>query len=131
MTTGKNRATVALAAVVITVSSTSPASDEEQSLDEVAQVFVRVLNSIEFEFDCLIKVISIRQIPASIRSAGHYYAEFRASGIECREATETLQSRGKAEDIVFFRRDRPYTPDIPRKEPILDLIHEIDPPIGN
>lgn len=129
MTISKPCATVLFVAVVITVSATSWASDEEQSVEEVAQVFIQILSSIESEFDCLLKVISIRRVPASTSSAEHYYAEFRASGIECGDASEMLRRRGQSEGIVFFRRNKPYKPDTAGKEPILDLIYQVDPPV--
>ena len=130
MITSNLRATVALAAFLSAVSFPSLSSGEEQSLEEVARVVVGLLESVESEFDCIIEIVSIEEIPA-YQSVGKFYATFRAAGSRCAEASDMLLVRGKAEGFIFFRRDESRSQDKRGQKPILDLIHEIDPPIEN
>ena len=131
MITSNLRATVALAAFLSAVSSPSLSSGEEQSLEEVARVVVGLLESVESEFDCIIEIVSIEEIPASNQSVGKFYATFRAAGSRCAEASDMLLVRGKAEGFIFRRRDESRSQDKLGQKPILDLIHQIDPPIEN
>lgn len=131
MITSRLRATVALASFLSAVSFPSSSWGDEQSLEEVAQSVVGLLKSVETEFDCIIEIASIKEIPASYQSAGKYFATFRCAGSRCAEANDMLISRGKAVGFVFFRRVESKSWNKRGKKPILDLIYEIDPPIEN
>lgn len=129
MITSSFRATVALASFLTAVSSPSSSWSDEQSLEEVAQAVVGLLKSVESEFNCIIKIVSIKEIPAAHQSAGKYFATFRGAGIRCAEASEILVSRGKAEGFVFFRLVESKSRNKRGQQPILDLIYEIDPAV--
>ncbi len=115
---------------VVAASATLPqlSSAEDRSLEQLADVVLELVNSIESEFECVIDVIDIDAISASMHTDAKYFATFAADGTGCKEASEELRQRGKAEGFVFFwnKYEHPVTPD--KRPPILDLIHEIDPP---
>lgn len=104
-------------------------ADDQVDLEAVAETFIRVLRSTESEFDCLFRIESVEHIPATSDSASKYYAEYRAVGMECKAASEALDARGKTEGIVFFWLDTYEPTDVAEPERILDLLHQIDPPI--
>lgn len=101
---------------------------EERTLEQIADAVVELVAAIESEFDCIIKIVDIDEIPASRQTNARYFATFDAAGTGCNEASEELLERGKAEEFIFFRKDYAYRPDKRTQSPILDLIYEIDPP---
>ncbi len=119
-------------AVALTALPTLPVAiqaNDKKDLEAVADTFIQILTSTESEFDCLFRIESVEHIPAKPQSASRYYAEYRAAGTECAEASATLDSRGKKEGIVFFWLDTKRLPADAGREPILDLLHQIDPPV--
>ena len=119
-------------AIAVTALPSLPAiihADDQIDLQAVAEVFIRILTSTESEFDCLFRIESVKHIPATAESASKYYAEYRAAGSECGEASATLDSRGKEEGIVFYWLDTYSVPTDAGRERILDLLHQIDPPV--
>ena len=119
-------------AITITALPSLPATihaDDQIDLEAVAEKFIRLLTSTESEFDCLFRIESVKHIPATSQSASKYYAEYRAAGSECEEASATLDSRGKDEGIVFYWLDTYKLPADAGRERILDLLHQIDPPV--
>jgi len=118
--------------IAITVLTSLPATiqaDDQMDLEAVAGIFIRILTSTESEFHCLFRIESVTYVPATSESASKYYAEYRAAGSECGQASVTLDSRGKKEGIVFYWLDTYYVPTDAGREPILDLLHQIDPPV--
>ena len=112
--------------------SFSPATihaDDQIDLEAVAEKFIRILRLTESEFNCLFRIESVEHIPATSDSASKYYAEYRAAGMECKAASEALKLRGNAEGIVFFWLDTYEPPNVAEPERILDLLHQINPPI--
>lgn len=116
--------------------SSAASSDEQAELDKVAETFMQVIRSVEADFDCLINVVALEE-PDDEQSDLRYFATFVAAGSECPEASDELGIRGVRHGIVFFRGEstRPRSTgrkNVLRNEPterILDLIHEINPPI--
>ena len=104
-------------------------AENQIDLQNVADVFIRILTNTESEFDCLFRIESVKHIPATSESASKYYAEYRAAGTECEKAGATLDIRGKKESIVFYWLDTYKPPSDARGERILDLLHRIDPPV--
>ena len=120
-------------AISVTALSSSPGAinaDDQKDLQAVADKFIRILTATESEFDCLFKIESVKHIPATSQSASKYYAEYRAAGSECEEASATLDSRGENEGIVFYWLDTYKVPSDDGRERILDLLHQIDPPVN-
>jgi hypothetical protein len=105
-------------------------ADEKADLQAVADKFIRILSAAESEFDCLFKIESVKRIPEIPESASKYYAEYRAAGSECGEASAVLDSQGEKEGIVFYWLDTYIEPSETGRERILDLLHQIDPPDG-
>jgi hypothetical protein len=134
--------------VLLLFSSAARPADEGDDLDEVAATFVQIIRSVEADFDCLIKVVALEE-PDDKQSDLRYFATYVAAGVECPEASDELGIRGVRHGIVFFRGEssplagvrgessplagESNPPKILRRhEPthrILDLIHEIDPPM--
>lgn len=104
-------------------------AEDQIDLQAVADKFIRILANTESEFDCLFRIESVKRIPATSESANKYYAEYRATGTECAQASATLDVRGKKESIVFYWLDTYKPPSDARGERILDLLHSIDPPV--
>jgi len=104
-------------------------SDNRLSSEEASQAVSELVDSVGPAFDCDISVISIRETPASSREISYYYVSFEATGVRCNEAHEVLSYRGKSKGLWFLRSKKPKRKDELPKEPNLDLIHEIDPPV--
>jgi hypothetical protein len=114
------------------------ASDDAVDLDAVAATFIQIIRSVEADYDCLIKVVALEE-PDDKQSDLRYFATFVAAGLECPEASDELGIRGVRHGIVFFRGESsrlrgesPRRKNLLRYEPterILDLIHEINPPM--
>jgi len=108
-------------------SSAVCSSEAPPDLDSLAATYLRLLTTVESDYDCLFQITSIDPL-AKNPSGARYFAEFIAAGVECHEASEALAELGRADGIVFFRAEGELKPKTARPR-ILDLIHEINPDI--
>ena len=122
-------------ALIMSFSIGNPKSglaDENSLTHEQAEAAVsKVVEAVSADYDCRIVVNSIKATPPSDRSAGHYFVSFTASGLRCEQAHTALIDRGKSRGLVFLKKTRSRDKAEPLEEPILDLIHEVDPPVEN
>jgi len=126
------RKACAFVTAIVAASTSLPTiihADDQLDLQALADIFIRIVTTTEAEFDCLFRIESVEQVPATSQSASKYYAEYRTAGTECEKASTTLETRGKKEGIVFYWLDTYRPPSDAGREDILDLLHQIDPPV--
>ncbi len=107
------------------------ADDDRLTHEEAETAVSEVVEAVSRDYDCRIVVTSIQATPPSDRGAGHYFVSFTASGLRCDQAHTALTDRGKSKGLVFLKKARSRDKAEPIEEPILDLIHQIDPPVEN
>ena len=122
---------VLAAALAIGIPLTGLADDDRLTHEEAEAAVSEVVEAVSRDYECRIVVGSIKATAPSDRAAGHYFVSFTASGLRCDQAHTALNDRGKSRGLVFLKKTRSSDEDEPFDEPILDLIHEIDPPVEN
>ena len=118
-----------LAPFLVTVPLVGNSADDKLSPDEAERAVSELVDSVGPAFDCKIVVISIKESSSAFHEIGHYFVSFEASGARCDEAHEVLVYRGGFKGLLFLRSTKPAPGKYPCREPNLDLIHEIDPPM--
>lgn len=129
MSTRHNLGAISAFAFLTCTATFGQTSDNTMSHAEASQAASELVESIGLAFDCTISVKAIRESTFSSRESRFYYVSFEASGKRCDEAHEALSNRGKSKRPWFIRSQKPRRDDDLAKEPNLDLIHKIDPPV--
>ena len=104
-------------------------SDQILTHAEANQAVSELVDAIGPAFDCRIAVKAIRNADSTSQENRYYYVSFEATGERCDEAHKVLSYRGKSKGLWFLRSQKPEREDDLAKEPNLDLIHEVDPPV--
>ena len=127
-----NRYTLVLALIMvfaIGVPKPGVADDDRLTREEAEEAVAELVEAVSADYDCKITVSSIKATPPSEGATGYYFVSFTASGLRCDQAHTALTDRGKSKGLVFLKSTRSKDKAEPSEEPILDLIHQIDPPV--
>jgi len=119
--------TVPALAFLACVPAVSFSSDSYLSHGEASRAVSKLFESVGSAYECDISSISIEEVVSASGESRFYYVSFKAIGLQCNEAEEVLNYRGKSKGLWFNRRPKPKRIDKVPEEPNLDLIHEIDP----
>lgn len=117
------------AAFLIVMSPARLVAVDSLTGDEAREAASDLADAVGKDYDCDIVVTSIKAGPPSDQGLRHFFVSFKASGSRCDQAQTALNDRGKTRGLVFLKKAPPREKDDPLDEPILDLIHEIDPPV--
>ena len=105
------------------------ADDDRLTREEAETAVSKLVEAVSRDYDCRIVVASIKATAPSDGAAVHYFVSFTSSGLRCDQANTALNERGKPKRLVFLEKSQSRDEAEPFEEPILDLIHEIDPPV--
>ncbi len=128
----KPRTTLVLALIAafsIGSPSTGLSDDDRLTHEEAEKAVSDLVEAVSRDYECKIVVTSVKALAPSDRAVGHYFVSFTSSGLRCDQALTALNDRGSSRGLVFLQRERPRDKAEPFEEPILDLLHEIDPPV--
>lgn len=128
MSTRHSLHTLLIALFLVVAPPAGNCTGNKLSLDEANTTVSELVDSVGPAFDCKIVVNTIKESSSAFQEVAHYFVSYEASGARCDVAHKVLSYRGGFKGLVFFKSMPPARGKNPCREPILDLIHEIDPP---
>lgn len=123
---GKTTAPLALLSLL---STAALASDDEAGIEEAGESANEIIQYTRVLFDCDMLIESIEPSPIQHREIDLYFITLTAEGIECEQAFDVLNHRGRSRGLFFALPKEPDDgPEVPGQTN-LGLIHEIDPEV--
>lgn len=107
------------------------AADDESAIEAAGAAADEIIAYTRVLFDCEMLVESIERPRLAGMEADFWFVTLKAEGVECEQAFDVLNRRGRNRGLYFpLPKDPDDAPEPPGRMNF-DLIHEIDPETDN